>query len=186
MGMSLYLMLFSIALLSIIVVGKTVYYRKKIACMSGMMIAMTLGMSVGLTIGVIFGILFSGNFFIATVLGMLVGMFVGFLAGVPVSIMAILDGMLSGLMGGMMGAMLGEMITVEYRDAIAKIMFFLFLGTLLILLRMINQEVNKTTNIYNNLLILVILFGFFFIAFDLFDPVFINNDTPIQNHSGHN
>src|SRR5690625_6506803 len=109
-------------------------------------------MSVCLSIVVIFWILFSGNLFISTVLGMLVGMFVGFLAGVPVSIMAILDGMLSGLMGGMMGAMLGEMITVEYRDAIAKIMFFLFLGTLLILLRMINQEVNKTKNIYNNLL----------------------------------
>lgn len=147
-----------------------------------MMIAMTLGMSVGLTIGVIFGILFSGNFFIATVLGMLVGMVVGFLAGVPVSIMAILDGMLSGLMGGMMGAMLGEMITAEYRDAIAKIMFFLFLGTLLILLRMINQEVNKPTNNYSNLLIPIVLFGFFFIAFELFDPVFIKPDASIENY----
>src|SRR5690625_441356 len=72
MGMSLYLMLFSIALLSIIVVGKTVYYRKKIDCMSGMMIAMTLGMRVGLIIGVIFGILFSGNFYIIKILLILV------------------------------------------------------------------------------------------------------------------
>src|SRR5690625_304929 len=179
-------MIFNIALFTIFVISKTIYFRKKITSMTGMMIAMTLGMSVGLTVGVIFAIIFSSNFFIATVLGMLVGMFVGFLAGIPISIMAILDGMLSGLMGGMMGAMLGEMISVEYHDAITKIMFFLFLGILFILLRMINQEVNKTTNIYNNLLILVILFGFFFIAFDLFDPVFINNDTPIQNHSGHN
>jgi len=172
MGVSLYLMLFSIALLSIFVISKTIYYRKKITCMTGMMIAMTLGMSVGLTIGAIFGILFSGNFFIATVLGMLVGMFVGFLAGVSVGIMSTLDGMLSGLMGGMMGAMLGEMITVEYHDASAKIMFFLFLGTLLILLRMINQKVNKKTFFLSNLFITVIVFGSFFIAFELFGPVF--------------
>src|SRR5690625_3066847 len=145
MGVSLYLMLFSIALLSIFVISKTIYNGKKITCMTGMMIAMTLGMSVGLTIGVIFGILFSDNFFIATVLGMLVGMVVGFLTGLPVGVMAILDGLLSGLMGGMMGAMLGNMISVEYRDAIAKIMFFIFLGTLLILIRMIKHEVNKNT-----------------------------------------
>jgi|SRR5690625_1857100 len=173
MGVSLYLMLFSIALLSIFVVSKTAYYRKKITCMTGMMIAMTLGMSVGLTVGAIFGILFSDNFFIATVLGMLVGMLVGFLAGIPVSLMAILDGILAGIMGGMMGAMLGEMITIEYHDAIAKIMFFLFLGTLLILLSMINQEVNKRTIFFSDIFIIVVIFGLFFIAFELFDPVFI-------------
>lgn len=184
MGVSVYLMLFSIVLLSIFVINRTIYYRKKITSMTGMMIAMTLGMSIGLTIGVIFGILFSGNLFISTVLGMLVGLVMGFLAGVPISIMAILDGMFSGLMGGMMGAMLGEMITVEYRDAIAKIMFFLFLGTSLILLCMINQEVNKKTSFFSNLFITVILFGFFFFAFELFEPVFIKPDVSIESYFG--
>lgn len=151
--------------------------------MVGMMIAMTLGMSVGLTIGVIFGILFS-DFYIATVFGMLVGMVVGFLAGLPLSIVAILDGMLSGLMGGMMGAMLGEMISVEYQEAITKIMFFLLLGISSILIKMINQEINKHSNVYRNLLITVALFGLIFIAIEQLGPVFINTDSleHIHNH----
>lgn len=184
MGVSINLMLFSIALLSIFVISKTVYHRKNISCMTGMMIAMTLGMSVGLTIGVIFGILFSDNFFIATVLGMLVGMVTGFLAGIPVCIMAILDGLLSGLMGGMMGAMLGEMIAAEYQDPMVKIMFFLFLGILLLLIDMINQDVNKKINFFSSLFIVVIVFGFFFIVFELLDPVFLKADASIQIYLG--
>lgn len=151
--------------------------------MAGMMIAMALGMSVGLTAGVIFGILFSGNFFIATVYGILVGMVVGFLAGLPLSLVATLDGMLSGLMGGMMGAMLGEMIQVEYHDAITKIMFFLFLGTFLILIKMINQEVSRNSNSYKILLITITLFGLIFIAFEQLGPVFITDSLEhIHNH----
>src|SRR5699024_11615308 len=96
----------------------------------------------------------------------------GFLAGVPVSIMATLDGFLSGLMGGMMGAMLGEMIVVEFRDAIAKIMFFLFLGTILILLRMMHKEVNAKPNVFHHPLITIIPFVLLFIVFELFDPIF--------------
>src|SRR5699024_11568599 len=58
---------------------------------------------------------------------------------ISISLVATLDGLLSGLMGGMIGAMLGEMITAEYQDAIVKIMFFLFLGTLLILVKKIGR-----------------------------------------------
>ncbi|MFD2132213.1 hypothetical protein ACFSKI_13445 [Pseudogracilibacillus auburnensis] len=173
MGATLYLMFISIVLLSIFIIYKTIYYRNKITSMTGMMIAMTLGMSVGLTVGVILGILISDNFFIATVFGMLAGMFVGFLAGLPISLVATLDGLLSGLMGGMIGAMLGEMITAEYQDAIVKIMFFLFLGTLLILVKMINQEVNKAVNFYRSLYITVVLFGMLFVIFEQLGSIFI-------------
>jgi len=173
MGATLYLIFISIVLLSIFIIYKTIYYRSKIASLTGMMIAMALGMSVGLTVGVILGILISDNFFIATVFGMLAGMSIGFLAGIPISLVATLDGFLSGLMGGMMGAMLGEMITVEYQDSIVKIMFFLFLGTLFILVKMINQEVNKAVNFYRSLLITIVLFGMLFVIFEQLGSIFI-------------
>lgn len=148
-----------------------------------MMIAMTIGMNVGLTIGVIFGIIISDNFFSATILGILVGMIAGFSAGIPLSIIAVLDGMLSGLMGGMMGAMLGEMITFEYQDAMIKIMFFIFLSTFLILLRMIHQEVNYKTSLLRSLFIIVIIFGFFFIVFELLDAIVIYPDAKLNKLS---
>lgn len=173
MGIPLFLIFLTIILLSVTVVGKTMYNRKKVTCMTGMMIAMTLGMIVGLTMGVVFGILFIDNFFVATILGMVVGMVIGFLSGIPVSVMAVLDGLLSGLMGGMMGAMLGAMIAPEYREAIVKIMFFLFLATLLILLYMIQKELNRNkTAFYMNPLITVVLFGFFFVVFNQLGPIF--------------
>ena len=154
--------------------------------MTGMMIAMTLGMSVGLTVGLIFGILFADDLFVATILGMLAGMVAGFLSGVPVSIMAVLDGLLSGLMGGMMGAMLGVMIASDYQEAMVKIMFFLFLATMLILLYMIQKEVNgKITAFYRNPLVSVALMGFLFFVFNQIGPVFTETDSAEQNHSEH-
>lgn len=187
MGTSLFLILLTIILLSFIVVGKTVYNRKKVTCMTGMMIAMTMGMIVGLTVGVVFGILFTDNFFMATVLSMVVGMVIGFLAGIPISVMAVLDGLLSGLMGGMMGAMLGAMITPEYHDEIVKIMFFLFLATLLILLYMIQKELNRNGTAFNrNPLITVVLFAMLFVVFNQLGPVFKITNPPNQNHVEHN
>ncbi|MEN1970691.1 plastocyanin/azurin family copper-binding protein [Lentibacillus sp. N15] len=185
MGTTLYLIFLIIVLLSFVIIGKTVYNRKKIPCMTGMMIAMTLGMSAGLIVGLIFGILFSDNLFVATILGMIAGMVAGFLAGVPVSIMAVLDGLLSGLMGGMMGAMLGVMIATEYREAMIKTMFFLFLATVLILVYMIQKEVNgKVTAFYRNPLVPVALMGLLFFAFNQTGPIFTGTGSAEQNHSG--
>src|SRR5699024_9118254 len=97
----------------------------------------------------------------------------GFLSGIPVSVMAVLDGLLSGLMGGMMGAMLGAMIAPEYREAIVKIMFFLFLATLLILLYMIHKELIRIkTAFYMHPLITFVLFEFFIIVFNQLGPIF--------------
>lgn|SRR5699024_2437982 len=189
MEIPLLLILITIFSLSVLVIFKTIFHRKKFTNMAGMMIAMSMGMSVGLTVGVIVGILISENFFMATILGIAVGMSVGFLAGIPVSIIAVLDGMLSGIMGGMMGAMLGEMIVIEYHDAIVKIMFFLFLSTLLILLHLIQKEVSKKeVTFYTNPLLTIILFGFIFIVLNQLGPIFTDVKTPNdhkQNHIGH-
>src|SRR5699024_3655787 len=85
-----------------------------------------------------------------------------------ISIMAVLDGLLSGLMGGMMGAMLGVMIALDYREAMVKIMFFLFLATMLILIYMIQKEVNgKITAFYRNPLAPVALMGFIYIRINI-------------------
>ncbi len=187
MGTPLYLILITILLLSAAAVGKTVYYRKKVTCMTGMMIAMTLGMSVGLIMGLILGIIFSGNLFLSTVLGMLAGIVVGFLAGVPISIMAVLDGLLSGLMGGMMGAMLGEMIAPEFRDAIVKIMFTLFLATMLLLLYMMQKEVRRNeTSFFRNPLLTVAILGLFLLLFNQLGPIFPQTMTAQKGHSEHN
>ena len=172
MGTALYLILLSISCLSIFIITKTIYYREKINQMTGMMIAMTLGMSVGLAVGLIFGILFSGNFFIAAVLGMLVGLLIGSVVGLTMNLMVVLDGLQSGLMGGMMGAMLGEMIAPESYDPMVKIMFFIYLGTILILNRTINDELNHQSKMFNNLFIIVAVFMFFFIIFELINPTF--------------
>lgn len=141
--------------------------------MTRMMIARTVGMDIGLTTGVIFGILFSNNFFYATVLAMLVGIVLGFLTGLPVCMMALLDGMLSGLMGGMIGAMIGAMIAEEHREAIVKMMFFLLLGPFMILLRIIDRTVQSKINLHNNLFVVIALFLFFFLDFDILDPIFM-------------
>ncbi|MDY0407173.1 plastocyanin/azurin family copper-binding protein [Virgibacillus sp. 179-BFC.A HS] len=187
MGTTLYLIFLVIILLSFMIIGKTVYNRKKISTMTGMMIAMTLGMSAGLIIGLILGILFSGDLFISTILGMVVGMTVGILAGIPVNIMAVLDGLLSGLMGGMMGAMLGVMIATEYREAIVKIMFFIFFTTVLILVYMIHKEVNRNETVfYRNPLVPVTLIGLLFFVFSQTGPVFTETNSTDQELSGHN
>ena len=57
MGVSLFLILISIFSLSVLVIYKVTYHRKKFTNMTGMMIAMSIGMSVGLTVGVIVGII---------------------------------------------------------------------------------------------------------------------------------
>src|SRR5699024_9664144 len=95
--------------------------------------------------------------------------------GVPINLIATLDGLLSGLMGGMMGAMLGEMITPNYHDVIVKIMFFLFLGTIAILVKMINQEVNNEVNFYMSLLIIIVFLGLLFVVLEQLGPLFITD-----------
>jgi hypothetical protein len=105
--------------------------RKKISCMTGMMIAMTLAMVSSLSVGLLFGIWYYPDLNLPTFIGVAIGIVVGFLTGKPVSLMAAMDGMLAGLMGGMMGAMFGNMLTVPtpmiwFVDIIFSLMVLMF------------------------------------------------------------
>jgi plastocyanin len=155
-----------IFLLSFWVIGTVMINRKKITCMTGMMVAMALGMMVGLVIGTLFGILLSGQLMASTLIGMIIGLTVGFFTGVSISLMAVLDGMLSGLMGGMMGAMLGEMLAMDHLNAFLKIMFVLFVCLTLTLIYMINSELDKKQGWLANPIIVVILIAVFFYSYE--------------------
>jgi plastocyanin len=155
-----------ISLLSFWVIGTVMMNRKKITCMTGMMVAMALGMMVGLVIGTLFGILLSGQLLASTLIGIIIGLTVGFFAGISISLMAVLDGMLSGLMGGMMGAMLGEMLAMDHPNAFLKIMFVLFICLTLTLVYMINSELEKKNKWLGNPIIIVITLAVFFYSYE--------------------
>jgi len=176
-----------VAALSLIVIVFVFIKRKKITCMTGMMVAMALGMLVGLTGGLQVGILYSGNLFFSTVLGTGIGLLAGFLAGLPVSIMAMMDGVLSGIMGGMMGAMLGEMISPEYQHSMIRVMLVIFVGMILIVLYMLQQEtgfnrVSFMNKVFHNPLLLAVAFLLFFYTYNrLYHELDQNNHTSIKN-----
>ncbi|GAB3805998.1 hypothetical protein [Virgibacillus kimchii] len=185
MEFSFYLILLTVGFLSIFIIGKMIYHRKKFTNMTAMMAAMSIGMSVGLTMGVIFGISISDNYLMATILGIMVGLSIGFLAGLPISAVAVLDGMLAGLMGGMMGAMLGEMMAPANYESIINIMFFLFLTTILLILYVIDQEINnKKMPFYTNPLFTILLFGVTFILLNQLGPL-LPDTAPLHNHDHH-
>ncbi|WP_374067969.1 hypothetical protein [Paraliobacillus sp. JSM ZJ581] len=176
-------MLLTIVALYILFLLKTVKHRKKITCMTGMMISMASGMSIGLIAGVLLAIYFSGNLFISTVLGMLIGIVAGLLPGLFISMMAVLDGILSGAMAGMMGAMLGEMVFADYRGILVKLMFLLFVFTLLIVFYILNEELGIShKSIFRNHVVLPILIVVFFVIFNQLGPLFLE-DNINQNHS---
>lgn len=180
-----------ISILSSIVVALVFRKRGKIPCMTGMMIAMTLGMMVGLVAGVIFGVILTGNLFTSTLFSMAAGMVIGFLAGVPISVMAVLDGMLAGLMGGMMGAMLGEMVESGYQDMMIKIMFVIFVGIVLILLFMMQQEFTRKKEgerfqLFQNPFFMLVAIGIFFLGYNhLGSTVKVEKDEKQFQHEGH-
>ncbi|WP_373892942.1 plastocyanin/azurin family copper-binding protein [Virgibacillus natechei] len=181
MTLSLYVTFMGIFMLSTVIIWKTILHRNKITVMAGMMIAMALGMSAGLTIGVIAGIILSGNLFYSTVLAMILGVIFGFLAGMPISLMAVLDGTLAGIMGGMMGAMLGEMIAPEFQDALIRIMFVLFIATILILFQMMHQEFIKTKGWLSHPVIMIFGFALFITVYNQIGP--LTSTSPFQNNN---
>lgn len=173
-----------------IVLVLTFRYQRKIACMTGMMIAMTLGMTIGLMAGIILGIYFQGNLFYSTFISMGIGLLTGFIGGLPVSIMAIIDGILSGAMGGMMGAMLGEMINPRYQDSTIKIMFVFSIGILLFLTYMMIEEINhlkekRVVYFFQNPIVLLTIFIIFFYGFNQLGPIFTEHQPLIENINHH-
>lgn len=185
MGFPLFFIFVSILVLASIIVIKTIYYKSKITHVNGMMISMSLGMSVGLTLGIIFGIQLTGNLFLSSILGMMAGITAGVLSGLAISVMAVLDGLLSGLMGGMMGAMLGEMIVPGYYNSIVKIMFILFLSSILLLLFMFQREIKEEdTFFFDNPLVLIAIFGLVFLLLNQTGPLF-KVDRPYEEQKEH-
>lgn len=176
MSISLIVTFAVMALLTILILIITWKRQKKITCMTGMMIAMSLGMLTGLFGGVIFGVIYNGNLFFSTIISMSLGMGIGFFSGLPISVMSVMDGMLSGLMGGMMGAMLGEMIAVQYWDQMIKVMFVLFIGLVITLIYIIQEETVRKEEkpflaIIRNPFLLFVFFIVFFYFYTKLGPV---------------
>lgn len=185
MPISLYVTLIGIFILTIWIIWNTIYHRKKITVMTGMMISMVLGMGVGLTIGVILGILLAGDLFSSTILAMIIGIAAGFLAGLPIGLMAVLDGALAGMMGGMMGAMLGVMISPEYQDTLIRIMFLLLTGTIIILFQLMQQEFIKSKALISRPFVMIVLFAFFIIGYNQMESVIPSSHSANINNNHH-
>ncbi|TDK63251.1 hypothetical protein E2K98_07330 [Bacillus salipaludis] len=116
--------------------------KKKITCMSGMMIAMVVAMMAGLLSGYLIG-LYSGDMFLSSGASMIIGFFIGFLAGQPIGLMAILDGALAGLMSGLMGAMLGVMLQFENPFIMLAILLGLYIIIMGLVILFVLVETNK-------------------------------------------
>lgn len=114
--------------------------RRRISCMTGMMLAMAVGMMAGLSGGVAAAGLMGTSLWPPTLAGMAIGVLAGALLGAPISLMALLDGGLSGLMGGMMGAMLGLMAQ-EALPSIAVMLLLTYLVVAVLLVQVLRQEV---------------------------------------------
>jgi len=183
MTFALSLTLAFIFILMLFIIWETIRHRRKISNMAGMMVSMSLGMIGGLTVGVILGILLLGDLFSSTILAMLIGVLAGFLAGLPIGLMPVIDGMLAGIMGGMMGAMLGEMIAAEYQETIIRVMFLLFVGIIVILYQMMQQEFIKSKAIFNHPVTMIVLFFLFTVGYNQVGPLII--PSHLSNNGNH-
>lgn len=174
-----------IFILMLFIIWETIRHRRKISNMAGMMISMSLGMIGGLTVGVILGILLLGDLFTSTVLAMLIGVIAGFLAGLPIGLMPVIDGTLAGIMGGMMGAMLGEMIALEHQETIIRVMFLLFLGMVVILYRMMQQEFIKSKAIVNHPVVMIVIFVLVSVGYNQVGPLIPASESPDNSNNHH-
>ncbi|WP_040980537.1 MULTISPECIES: plastocyanin/azurin family copper-binding protein [Oceanobacillus] len=182
MPISLYVTVIGIFILTIWIIWNIINHRNKITVMTGMMISMVLGMVVGLTIGVIIGVLLSEDLFSSTLWAIIIGISVGFVAGLPIGLMAVLDGILAGLMGGMMGAMLGDMIAPEHQETLIKVMFLLFIGIVIILYQMMQQEFIKSKSMVSHPVVMIVLFVVFIVGYNQMGTLIpsadsLNNDN---------
>ena len=114
--------------------------RGKLTHIIEMMTAMTIGMMSGLAVGVVLGGLLKLETFMSTSIAMVIGMTAGAIVGMPLSMVAILEGIMSGIMGGMMGAMLMS----EYPFLMSGFVLLLFIGTVLLLQRILKVETGDT------------------------------------------
>lgn len=164
----------------------SLFNRKQISKMGGMMTSMCIGMGVGLTVGVLVGILFQGDLFTSTIISMGLGMLTGLIVGLPLSTFAILDGIFAGLMGGMMGAMLGEMIPLSEGIQLVQILLAITLCTTVIIFTNLlkassNEKINNWKWFTRPVLTFIVLLLFFIII----DKIDITS-SKIQPNAQHN
>ncbi|MDF2606128.1 MAG: hypothetical protein K0S34_318 [Bacillales bacterium] len=133
---------------TVIVLAFTIYIayltyenKRRITCMTGMMIAMTNSMMSSTVLGLQLGYYFLPDLAIPTMLAIIVGMAAGYFTGKPVSLMSGLDGLMAGIMGGMMGAMVGVMIQPAQKNMFTLFMLVIYLITMLLLVKMMKEEV---------------------------------------------
>jgi plastocyanin len=131
-----------IVLIFTIYIGVLTYEnRRRITCMTGMMIAMTNAMMSSTVLGLQLGYFFIPDLAVPTMLAIIVGMVAGYFTGKPVSLMSGLDGLMAGIMGGMMGAMVGVMIQPAQKSMFTIFMLIIYLITMLLLVKMMKEEV---------------------------------------------
>jgi uncharacterized cupredoxin-like copper-binding protein len=138
--------------------------RRRISCMTGMMVAMAAGMMVGLIAGVAAAGAMPGPLWPPTLAGMVAGILAGVMVGAPVSLMAVLDGGLAGLMGGTMGAMMGIMAP----EAVLSICVFLLVAYLVatgLLVGLLRQELGDELQVLRPFEIGLLLLAVFVMGF---------------------
>ncbi|GGK02049.1 hypothetical protein GCM10007063_25370 [Lentibacillus kapialis] len=160
----------------LIIITYMTCYHDRLSNMNGMVISMSIGMTTGILMGTILGVFLQGNLFESTLYGILIGLTVGFLAGLPIGLPAIIDGMLSGLMGGMMGAMLGDMVAATRPDAIIKIVGLIATMTLLLVLYMSENLIQKQSDPVNFFVLkhpylLLFILTILFIGLNFSEPI---------------
>lgn len=180
----------TLCLVTIISFVLSVYFKKRLTNMAGMVIAMTTGMNVGLTAGVFFGLLFQGNLYLSTIVSILVGVIAGTVCGFVMGILSTLEGFMAGLMGGMMGAMLGEMISQTQAVTIVNVFLTLSVSSLL-LFQILPNPVEKEKGKFYNYWILKPVFTFIVIAGYLImgqniDKLFVQSKSIPQAEENHN
>ncbi|WP_238579148.1 cupredoxin domain-containing protein [Neobacillus niacini] len=168
----------------------TMYYRKRLTNMAGMVIAMVVGMNVGLTAGVFLGLLFQGNLFYSTIISILVGVIAGSACGFVLGILATLEGLMAGLMGGMMGAMLGEMITQNQAVTLVNVFLTLSVSSMLLFQILPNGQDSKSTKkwILKPIMTFIVFAGYLLLGVQLDKQFVFSKSTPPdnshQNHEG--
>src|SRR5699024_3848328 len=102
-----------------------------------------------------------------------------------IGLMPVIDGTLAGIMGGMMGAMLGEMIALEHQETIIRVMFLLFLGMVVILYRMMQQEFIKSKAIVNHPVVMIVIFVLVSVGYNQVGPLIPASESPDNSNNHH-
>jgi uncharacterized cupredoxin-like copper-binding protein len=183
--------LYVLATISFVIIASvvlTIYYRKRLTNMAGMVIAMVIGMNIGLTAGIFFGLLFQGNLFNSTLISILVGVIAGGACGIVLGILTTLEGLMAGLMGGMMGAMLGEMISQSQAVTLVNVFLTLSVCSMLLFQILAHGQDAKSTKkwMLKPFITFIVFAGYLLLGVQLDKQfVFSKSTPPADSHQNH-